>query len=91
MTPCPACAQMYAWHGAAAADYIPAWHHCQRDTVAIRGVWLVMDGESAGRAVHVVVELADGSHRTVISESWPGPVSHFVHPPGIRQAAEVTW
>ena len=80
---CPACSQMHAWYGEHAAGLIPADHSC--DAVTVRSVSLLVDAETAGQAVHVLVEGADGTYRTVISESWPGPISHTVTASGLRE------
>ncbi|MCX5066635.1 hypothetical protein OOJ91_12175 [Micromonospora lupini] len=56
-------------------------------TIEIKGVWLIKATEHNGNGLQVLVELTDGTVRTVISEvADDGPISHYVHPAGILNA-----
>lgn len=58
-------------------------------TIEIRGVWILKKPRHLGDQISVVVELADGTMKEVISEiSDDGPISHYVHPAGINTAPD---
>jgi hypothetical protein len=57
------------------------------ETIEIRGVWLVKQPEHLGNGIQVIVETGDGVHHVAISERCDdGPISHYVHPAGIRRS-----
>lgn len=65
-----------------------------QEPVPISGVWLIVDRDSIDDVfdrVHVLVEV-DGEWREIYDERiLNGPVSHCVHPAGIRKAPIVDW
>lgn len=61
-------------------------------TIEILGVQLLKDSAHLGNAIRVLVELADGTYREVITDrADDGPISHYVHPAGILAAPAYDW
>lgn len=59
-------------------------------TIEIRGVWLIKDTAHLGNRIQVVVETADGKKYVAIEDvADVGPISHYVHPAGIRTSPEL--
>lgn len=58
------------------------------DTIEIKGVLLRKNFQHLGNNLEVLVELPDGTYRTVISgyRCDEGPIEHYVHPAGIASA-----
>lgn len=62
-----------------------------QEPIAIEGVWLIKEAGENGK-IKVLVELPgeEGYREIIVDTADEGPISHYVHPSGIRQANVVT-